>query len=187
LATYASDTQTSPTLRGGFLARRILGIELSAPPAHTDPAIDRAGFETNREFVEALTAPAECGACHTLIDPFGFALEAYDSIGRYQSHEADTGAPIDTVAEVTVDGASVEVAGPAELMASIGASEQAQLHYVRTWIAHTFGRPPNVLDECVERRLSEHLANDDYTILNLLIDLTQTEAFVLRASLEEGP
>jgi len=187
LATYSSETHTSPTLRGSFLASRILGMELVAPPAHTDPGVDREGFETNREFVAALTAPTECAACHTLIDPFGFALEAYDSIGRYQTREADTGAPIDTLAEVTVDGASVTVAGPAELMSLIGASDAAQLQYVRTWIAHTFGRPVNILDECVEQRLLERLTNDDYTVLDLLIDLTQTEAFVLRAPLEEGP
>jgi len=187
LATYSSDTQTSPTRRGGFLARQILGLDLSPPPDHTDIGGDREEFETNRAFVEALTAPAECAACHTSMDPFVFVLEAYDSIGRHQTREADTDAPIDTLAEVSVDGASVTVAGPAELMALIGASQDAQRKYVRTWIAHTFGRPPNVLDECVEQSLSQRLTEDDYTVLDLLIDLTQTEAFVLRAPLEEEP
>jgi len=187
LATYSSDTRTSPTLRGGFVARRILGMELPSPlPSHMSPGIDREAFDTNREFVEALTAPAECVACHTLIDPFGFVLEAYDSIGRHQTREADTGATIDTLAEVAVDGAPVAVAGPAELMALIGASDAAQRQYVRTWIAHAFGRPVSILDECIEQRLSERLTNDDYTVLDLLIDLTQTEAFFLRASLEDG-
>ena len=119
-------------------------------------------------------------------DPFGLVLEAYDTIGRAQTHEADTGAPIDTAAEVTVDGASVGVSGPFDLMALLGASAEAQLQYVRTWIAYAYERPVSSLDECIEQELAGNLTNDGYTILDLLVDLTQTDSFRLRAPLEDG-
>src|SRR6516164_6040314 len=35
-----------------------------------------------RQQVERHTRAAECATCHVRIDPFGFALENYDSIGR---------------------------------------------------------------------------------------------------------
>jgi len=159
---------------------------LPPPSAPTLPDVARESFGTNREFVEALTAPAECASCHRSMNPFGFALERYDAVGRSQTHEADTGAPINTVAEVTVDGASVTVTGPDELMGLIGASDEAQLQYVRTWLAHAYGRPIDRLDECIERQLAGRLTDADYTVLDLMVDLTQTDGFRMRALLEDG-
>jgi len=38
---------------------------------------------------------AQCAKCHQRIDPFGFALEGFDAIGRARSKDA-SGLPIDT-------------------------------------------------------------------------------------------
>src|SRR5207244_2430750 len=50
-------------------------------------------------------APA-CAVCHVRIDPFGFALEAYDPIGRLRAQDLG-GLPVDTRAKLR-DGTEFE-------------------------------------------------------------------------------
>ena len=42
---------------------------------------------TMRQRVEQHTRAAECAVCHVRIDPFGFALEKYDPIGRLREKD----------------------------------------------------------------------------------------------------
>ena len=52
----------------------------------------------------------DCVQCHRLMDPIGFALENFDAVGLWRSH--DEGTPVDASAEL-FDGASVD--GPTDL------------------------------------------------------------------------
>jgi len=45
--------------------------------------------------IERHSSDAKCGACHRRIDPFGFALEGFDAIGRARTQDA-AGLPIVT-------------------------------------------------------------------------------------------
>src|SRR5438128_3480209 len=40
-----------------------------------------------RQLVEKHARVAECAVCHQRIDPFGFALERYDPIGRWRDKD----------------------------------------------------------------------------------------------------
>jgi hypothetical protein len=42
---------------------------------------------TVRQLVEKHTSDPRCASCHVRIDPIGFALEAYDAIGRRRSRD----------------------------------------------------------------------------------------------------
>ncbi len=53
---------------------------------------------------------ADCVQCHRMMDPIGFALENFDAIGLWRSH--DEGSPIDASAQV-FDGSMVD--GPVAL------------------------------------------------------------------------
>ena len=98
---------------------------------------DVSGLPTNRARAEALTSGAACAACHkTYLNPPGFVMEAYDALGRWQTTEADTGASINTVADLSIDGAAVTVRDPGELMAKLAASRSAQRTYARRWVAY---------------------------------------------------
>ena len=43
---------------------------------------------TERQLIERHSRDANCAGCHSRIDPYGFALEGFDAIGR--AREADT-------------------------------------------------------------------------------------------------
>ena len=52
-----------------------------------------------RQLVERHTSDPRCASCHSRIDAFGYALEAYDAIGRRR--ERDLGdRPINTIARL---------------------------------------------------------------------------------------
>jgi hypothetical protein len=72
--------------------RRLTRPAPALPPASAD-------LNTNRKQVAAQTevAGTSCAGCHApVVNPPGFALESYDSIGQWQTDEKGTGAAIDS-------------------------------------------------------------------------------------------
>ncbi len=88
-ARQAGASRTSPVLRGNWVVETLLGEKLPRPPANVPrlPEEEGKGELTMRQQVERHTKAAQCATCHVRIDPFGFALENYDSIGRLRSKD----------------------------------------------------------------------------------------------------
>jgi hypothetical protein len=95
-ARQAGSSRTSPVLRGNWVVETLLGEKLPRPPANIPKLPDEEGDGglTTRQQVERHTREASCVVCHVRIDPFGFALEKYDAIGRLRAKEI-TGAAVD--------------------------------------------------------------------------------------------
>jgi hypothetical protein len=94
----AGASRTSPVLRGNWVVETLLGEKLPRPPANV-PRLpeDERGNDglTVRQLVAKHTSVPECAVCHVRIDPFGFALERYDAIGRWRDRDLG-GLAIDT-------------------------------------------------------------------------------------------
>lgn len=90
LAKQSGASRTSPILRGNWLCEVLLGEKLPKPPKDV-PQLpeDEAGTEglTVRQLVEKHSNDSRCSGCHRRIDPYGFALEAYDAIGRRRTRD----------------------------------------------------------------------------------------------------
>ncbi|XXU51030.1 DUF1592 domain-containing protein [Sorangium sp. So ce1014] len=184
LNAYSSYNRTSPILRGVFITKDVLGVDPGTPPpgALETPLPDGADLDTNRKRVDAQTAGATCAGCHhSYINPPGFVMEAYDAMGAWQTHEASTGAPIDTVADVRVNGEPVRVTSPADLMAKLAASPSAQRQYAQKWVSYAYERDGHPLDSCTVNDLAARITPGGYTVLDLVTDLTQSESFRTRA------
>ena len=77
---------TSPILRGAWVSKNIVGTPISPPP-ETVKAIEPehgTAVKTLREQIERHKNDATCYACHKSIDPYGFALENFDSTGQWR-------------------------------------------------------------------------------------------------------
>lgn len=188
LGAFSQATRTSPILRGAYIVKDVLGTKIDTPPPGVEgtPLPDSPDLVTNRDRVDAQTADATCMECHhEHINPAGFLMEAFDTMGQPQSTEADTGAAIDTSATIMIDGKPTFASGPIELMSLIASSSAAQYFYAQKWVSHAFGRSPNSQDACTVELLSPNLSKDGYSILNLIADLTQANSFAVRA-LETG-
>jgi hypothetical protein len=108
LAKQSGASRTSPILRGNWLSEVLLGERLPRPPKGVPilPETTPQGL-TERQLIAQHTRDPVCARCHERIDPFGFALEGFDAIGRARLKDA-AGLSIDTHAllsgGVAIDG-----------------------------------------------------------------------------------
>jgi len=182
LASYSAGASTSPILRGAFITTKILAVELGDPPPEAaDTPIPPGNYTTQRQVNEAHTAPPNCAGCHAgYINPAGFVLENFDSIGGWQTTDPLGGA-INTTAEVVFSDTNIKtISTPLELMTELGTGPDAKHHYAEKWVTFATGRVGDAADACVADELSLRLSTDGYTILNVLADLTQADSFRLR-------
>ncbi|MGF1467646.1 MAG: DUF1592 domain-containing protein [Sandaracinaceae bacterium] len=187
LASHAVFDRTSPILRGAFLQKHILCLELGSPPAGAEmtPLPEpTAGLITTRERTSAQTSPRACARCHeAYINPAGFAFEHYDALGGWR--ELDNGEPVDAATEVVLGDEEVAVDGAVALSRAIADSPAAQRCYAEQWVEYLLERDLTPEDRCVVQDVSQRLGEDGYRVLDLLLDLTGTEAFRVRAR-EDG-
>jgi hypothetical protein len=96
-AKESASSRTSPVLRGNWVVETLLGEKLPKPPPNVprlpEEETGNAGL-TMRQLTERHTREESCAHCHVRIDPFGFAFEKYDPIGRYREKDAG-GLPVD--------------------------------------------------------------------------------------------
>ncbi|MDB5294701.1 MAG: hypothetical protein JWO31_684 [Phycisphaerales bacterium] len=85
LKVTANGTTTSPVVRGAWVMERVLGLPPPPPPPSV-PAVDpdTRGATTIRQQLDLHRNMASCAACHTKIDPAGFALESFDVAGGWR-------------------------------------------------------------------------------------------------------
>lgn len=86
LTLSANGVETSPVERGVWVLSDLLGTPPPPPPKEV-PALtpDLNGAETVRDLLEKHRSDKACMECHRRMDPLGFALEAYDPIGRFRT------------------------------------------------------------------------------------------------------
>lgn len=183
LTSNAMVDRTSPILRGAFLQKEILCAELGNPPPGaemTELPQPGPGVITTRDRVSVQTSPTECAGCHrNVINPAGFAFENYDAVGAWR--DLDNGEPVNAGGEAPFGTEIVEYEGPADFLEQLARSPAAHACYARHWVEFAYARSWTDQDRCVVQDLSPRLAEDGYTIRDLLVDLTLTESFRSRA------
>ena len=183
LATRAFSQSSSPIHRGVFIQRRLLCATIPNPPANVPslPTVDGTQIKTTREQVDRHTSPANCAGCHhTLINPVGFGLENYDGAGRYRTQE--NGVAIDASGELAGTEARAKFMSGVEMARAVSEAPEARACYARNWFRYTLGREETAGDACALGQLAARLADDKYTALDLLADLSRTPSFRQRTA-----
>ncbi|MEY3957910.1 MAG: hypothetical protein RJA37_513 [Verrucomicrobiota bacterium] len=89
LAKQSGASRTSPILRGNWLSEVVLGEKLPRPPKGVPVLPEEAPTGlTERQLIERHSSDPACARCHQRIDPYGFALEGFDAIGRRRKRDA---------------------------------------------------------------------------------------------------
>ncbi len=96
--------RTSPIVRGAWVAGVILNRPPKPPPDNIpDIEADEKDIAalglTLRQRLEQHQENDSCRSCHAAIDPYGFALENYDSVGHWRDKYA-SGLPVDASGEL---------------------------------------------------------------------------------------
>lgn len=90
LGLTSDGTRHRPVHRGVWISEAIFNRTPPSPPANVDPIepIPPKGNKiTIRKRIESHAKNASCAACHRNIDPLGLALDQYDAIGQWRTHE----------------------------------------------------------------------------------------------------
>ena len=163
LAKQSGASRTSPILRGNWVSEVLLGERLPRPPQDVPqlPA-DEIATEglTVRQLVARHTSEARCAACHRRIDPFGFALEGYDAIGRRRESDL-AGRPLDTRTKLP-DGNEID--GLAGLRKYLVETRRATVlrQFCRKLLGYAIGRELRLSDEPLLADMEQRLAKSDY-------------------------
>jgi hypothetical protein len=186
LSTFSHFDSSSPILRGAFVSGKVLGIPIGTPdPKFLGMTAPPANYTTNRQAVEALTSGSPCNTCHTTkVNPSGFVLERYDSVGGWQDKDP-LGGDIDSTADVMLSlspDVTKTISTPLQLMTEITQQPKAQRAYAQAWVAFATARDQNNNDTCTVDSLAGNLANTSYTIISMMADYTQADSFRLRTA-----
>jgi Protein of unknown function (DUF1592)/Protein of unknown function (DUF1588)/Protein of unknown function (DUF1585)/Protein of unknown function (DUF1587)/Protein of unknown function (DUF1595)/Planctomycete cytochrome C len=163
LAKNSGASRTSPILRGNWLLEMVLGEKLPKPPKGVPVLPDDEGATeglTVRQLIEKHRNLAQCATCHAKLDPFGFALERYDAIGR--KRDKDLGdRPIDTAADLP-DGTHID--GLADLRNYLLTQRKDQFlrTFSRKLLGYALGRGVQLSDQPLVEEMVVQLAKQDY-------------------------
>ena len=130
LTLNANNSQPNSIHRGLTLALDVL-CSLLGPAAKSLPMLaEHHDGQTNRQYVESLTAA--CGSsCHNeIMNPLGYAFEHFDGMGQFRETEPG-GLPIDSTGSFTFTDGKVDFADNVELMTAMASSEQTHLCYAK--------------------------------------------------------
>jgi mono/diheme cytochrome c family protein len=151
---------THPIRRGAAIQRYLLCNDIAPPdPSQFPPnSIVPPPFSADksaRERWTEQTSAANCASCHSYINAPGFALEPFDSLGRYretepiidpQSGEVVNELPIDSGVEMTLFGETVQIADARALAEALAESDEARRCFVTQAFRFTEGRRPAAED-----------------------------------------
>ena len=159
------------------------------PPPDADITPPEAG-EANtarQRFSAHADAGSSCSTCHLLMDPIGFAFEHFDAVGQFRLQE--NGVEIDVSGEIA--GGTDSLAGPftgvRELGAKLAESSVVRNCVATQWFRYSTGRTEAVGDECSLSTLQNQFASSDGDLLELVVAMTQTDAFHYRPVTEVTP
>jgi hypothetical protein len=170
---------THPSERGALIFEQFLCGDLTQTPAaeqHTKPP--RNGGETPRQWLARVTAPAACRSCHEQIDALGLAFEHYAYYGAWR--DSDGGLALDARGSITGIDTAGSFDGALQLIARLAPSRDVHNCHVRKWMETGYGRPVVAADACSQAELERGFTNTGGNIRELMINLTQTEAFLYR-------
>jgi hypothetical protein len=179
-------TRTSPVFRGKYVLSTFL--DTPPPPAPPNvPTLEESNKEptpvpkTVRAQLELHRANPVCASCHKPMDPVGFALENFDSVGAWRSNGPD-GAPLD-VAGTLVDGTKIN--GPVELRNAILSRPDAFATVLaERMLIYALGRGLEPGDMPVVRRIVKKAAEKDYQISSIVMGIVESAPFQMRTKLE---
>ena len=158
LAKQSGAARTSPILRGNWVFETLLGERLPKPPASVPDLPDSVPTGlTARQLIERHSTEPECAKCHARIDPYGFALEQYDAIGRLRESEADTKTKL-------VDGKTIEgIEGLREYLLKDRRHDFVR-QFCRKLLGYSLGREVQLSDEPLLEEMQQKLAAGGYRV-----------------------
>ncbi len=181
--------RTSPVTRGKWFLQTFLGVSPPDPPPNVpkpkEPPVDPTGntkIPTMRETLEAHRANPVCASCHKIFEPIGLALENFDAVGSWRTHDGEN--PIDG-SGVLVDGTKIDGVGSLR-EALIHRSDQFIRVVTEKLLTYAIGRGVEYQDMPVVRSIVHDAAPGKYAFTSILMGIVKSAPFQTNMKLPDG-
>lgn len=186
LGGHASPTQSSPVKRGAAFLRQVLctdppdpstvNLVVAAPPP--DPS------KSTRQLFAAHSEDPTCQACHSVIDPIGFAFEQFDEGGRVRTGPEDNnGHPIETAGTVRVGGSEFTFTDAADLIRQVANSDIGQACVARTATRFAFAWTNTATELAFVETWKTMDPSTRTRLVEVLTELIESDLFVQRKAM----
>jgi hypothetical protein len=172
-------TRTSPVVRGKWVLENLLGAPPPNPPANVPPLRESTAgtkdVSVRQRLEEHHTNPV-CAACHTKMDPIGFALENYDGTGVWRTRD---GLDLIDASGTMVDGTPVN--GPASLRAALMAkSDMFIRNFTQRLLTYGLGRGVEYYDMPAVRAIDRDAALQNNRFSAIVLGIVKSVPFQMR-------
>lgn len=186
-------TQEIPETNAGHIIKR--GARLSAFICRPLPLPDAAAFPEDdpaepgsgpaqgiRERFANATSEATCASCHVQLDGLGAPLGHFGDLGQWIDTErvGEEELPINTAAEVLIDGQTISVDNPVALSEALASSQEGPRCLAESLARNMLGRELTDDDSCMVEALSTQLAGEDEApaaVREALLDFVVSDRF----------
>jgi hypothetical protein len=171
-------TRTSVVLRGRYVLENILGSPPPPPPANVPPLDEESAgvVQSLRQQMEQHRANPTCAACHSKMDPLGFALENYDGIGKWRTMDGKFA--IDPTGSLP-DG--TRFSGPADLRKALATRlPQFSEALTRKMLVYALGRGLESYDRRSVNSIVNNWEKKDYRFQSLIFEIAHSLPFQSR-------
>lgn len=181
MAGFAHNAVTSPIHRGVFVARNVMGRYMKPPPVAIAPTPpDLHASLTTRQRVALQTKPDACMSCHSMINPLGFTLEQFDTIGRFRDQES--GKPVNATGDyLSQSGEKFHFTGAADLANHVANSSEAHHSFVERLFQHMTQQPVRGFSETCHQELVDEFASRNFSIRELQQAITLKTILTLKS------
>jgi hypothetical protein len=184
LTVTSNPNRTSPVRRGQFVLEQILGTPPPPPPpdvGNLDETPAAMASASLRERIQLHRQNPTCAACHSRMDPIGFAFENFDAVGRWRATDGEF--PIEPSGELS-DGRSFENIDDLKRLLT-EKPKQFGRTFVRNLLTYALGRGLDSGDFATVESIRRALADDDYRARTAIVAIVNSDVFrsnVLRST-----
>jgi hypothetical protein len=168
------NSQPHSIRRGRKLALDVLCSVLGPASENLPPIPEHHQGQTNRQYLDSLTAG--CGSsCHNeLMNPLGYAFEHFDGMGQFRDLEPG-GLPIDSSGSFTFTDGKVDFADNVELMAAMANSQQTHLCYAKKLASYALQR--DIVEADLPLLTDLARVSDAGSTQQVMVELVKSDAF----------
>jgi hypothetical protein len=177
LAKQSGASRTSPILRGTWVSEVLLGEKLPRPPKDVPrlPEDEATETLTVRQLTEKHSSDPKCYGCHRRIDPYGYALEAYDAIGRFRDRDLG-GRPIDVKTKV-MDGSEIDGLDGLRSYLLTKRRDAFLKQFCRKLLGYSLGRGVLLSDAPLITEMRDQLKKHDYKVGAAIETIVRSKQF----------
>ena len=168
--------RTSPIIRGSWVLSTLLGTPTPPPPMDVEELPEGEAVTKNFTLKEQLAHHRDnpsCKSCHKKIDPLGFVMENYDTVGRWREEYINR-SKVDT--QTQIDGEAIS--GPAGLKKYLMDNKTLYIKNLsKKLLSYALGRDIHFYDNFTVNKMIENAMRDDYSFSSLVKTIVSSPQF----------